>query len=87
MLECVRDDIMSIMSIIETGVLSFTECVASHYKEDLIIQRSKGEILNVDVDGRLMTHVHTSKMSGGLVIEADTGLILDHECLSKYCQN
>ena len=67
--------------------VSASECVSSYYEEDLNISRSEDGILNVDVsyDGTWMTRGHSSKMSAGFVIEADTGLILDHECLSKYC--
>ena len=34
-----------------------------------------------------MTRGHLSKISARFVLQANTGLILDHECLSKYCHN
>ena len=64
-----------------------SECVSSYYEEDLNIPRYEDGLLDVDVSygGTWMTHGHSSKMSAKFVIEADTGLILDHECLGKYC--
>ena len=63
------------------------EGVSSYYENELKIKRSDDGVLDVDVsyDGSWLTRGHKSKMSAGFVVEADTGIILDHECLSKHC--
>lgn len=63
------------------------ECVSKHY-EEIGLPRDYDGCLNVDVsfDGTWLTRGHRSQLSAGFVIEADTGFILDHETLCKYCQ-
>lgn len=63
------------------------KAVVTYYAEKLGRHPDENGILDVDVsfDGTWHTRGHSSLLGAGAVIEQNTGLILDYECLSKVC--
>lgn len=59
-----------------------------YYAEKLNINPDTNGILNVRVtfDGSWQKRGHTSLFAVGVVIDAETGVVLDYECISKYCE-
>jgi hypothetical protein len=63
------------------------QCVRDSAHERDVFSDDDG-IMDVDVsyDGTWLTRGHKSNLGMGFVIEADTGFVIDHNVLSKFCQ-
>lgn len=67
---------------------SSVEAVKRHYSEKLGIQPDENNIYDIRVtfDGTWQKRGHTSLLAAGAVIDAETGLVIDYESISKYCE-
>ena len=67
------------------------ECIAGvrrFYAKSDILPDPTNDLLDIVVsyDGTWMTRGHTSHIGVGIVIEMDTGMVIDFEVLSNFCQ-
>ena len=62
------------------------EAVFKHYEEEGVEPCEDG-VLNVAVscDGTWLTRGHKSLFGAAFIVEADTGLVLDYDVMSKFC--
>lgn len=72
------------VSVLEAGVSS----VKKHYSENLKVKPNGNGIYDVRIlfDGTWQKQGHTSLLAAGVVIDAETGLVIDYETISKICE-
>ena len=84
----IRDEILKATEDVFQNHRKITsDCIFQHYADQGKLPADDGILdIAVSYDGSWLTRGRRSNFGVAFVMEADTGMVLDYEVLSKYCQ-